>query len=570
MFLDSESKTWILECTKRGIITPDAHDLILAADEKDDPNMIISYFTYRDGMMHCPICKTGSAMCMSPQMHNRHFFKAGYMLYPWSIPILLGKTIDSYGNPAHTNIILGGPGCGKSTFVAIASWFYCSLFPGFMDGIAAPTIRQNNAVEREFDKVFSGTRGAAFIRNTISTPILRRQYINDSEQHVFTTAVLAAGKEGSDRILGSEYDHMVYDEAGIDAYFGSTMYNISTRLRGTRKDGTPRGVWAAEKQERIPQLWIVSNPHPDMEQFDSFISYSESATGFCTIAVPFNKNTAMSASQTRATVDRVMAAKLAAGDTIEDAMAELNGQQTGYGGGEVFSKRAIENVIDLDYDISPYIISDLYGPHARSCFEFVVPPQKEHVYLITGDPGTAPAPNRNAPAIAVWDVTHKPVVMVALFWGSPIPGEYTPFIQTLKKYIYTYNARAIIDTTSAQILLLHSSELAELRDYIIPADFSGDFKRNAQWLARVCAESGVFKVPNYTSLRVQLRRYAFDDRKLRQDMVITILLLAYWMNSNLMLREEQTDDTESTPGNADANSRHQWHSRDRHVYHDKR
>lgn len=561
MFLDTKALEWIDECVSSGRLTESERKLIHLAHEKDDLNSLIFYFSHKDGMTYCPICKAGAGMCRDKKRHESQWVAGGFRLYDWALDIMNGKILDVHDNPAPSTVIIGGPGCGKSTFLAISTWFYCAFYPGFVAGIAAPTIKQNQAFIREFNKVFDGTRGMQMVSHTTSTPFYRIFFHNGSEIQVFTTAVIAAGESGGNRNLGDEYDLGAYDEAGIDPYFGNTSMVLSTRLRGTRPDGTPRGTLFPPKWGRQTQFWVISNPHPDQEQFDVFVEYAKHADGFAVMEIPFNENTAMSEDQAQATRQRVIASVVAQGGTIQDALDKLAGKQNGMGGGEVFSRESIKMLVDRDYDITPYINSNIYGPGATTCFRFEIPPVENHLYIITADPGTAPAPQRNSPAILVWDVSVGKPVLIAMMWGSVQPGEHTPFIMQLRKWMDQYGARALVDTTSAQVLLLKVEDLVEVRERIIPVSFAGDLKEVTQWLLSFEAQEGGFVLPPIPPLVRQMQRYKFDDKKLDQDLIVPMLLLAMWKNSRVQPKGEKSDKHKRAIKAGRSNARHGYHQR---------
>jgi hypothetical protein len=81
---------------------------------------------------------------------------------------------------------------------------------------------------------------------------------------------------------------------------------------------------------------------------------------------------------------------------------------------------------------------------------FELPADLDHLYIMAGDPGTDSPPRRNAPCVAVMDITEKPNKVVYFDW---VDGKdpYNPFLFSYKYALAKY--RPVLrgmDTTGTQ------------------------------------------------------------------------------------------------------------------------
>ncbi|TFH50620.1 MAG: hypothetical protein E4H01_01885 [Lysobacterales bacterium] len=178
---------------------------------------------------------------------------------------------------------------------------------------------------------------------------------------------------------------------------------------------------------------------------------------------------------------------------------------------------------------------------ALGYWHYEFPWEKDHQYIMVGDPGTGAAPLRNAPCIMVADVNEAPKLnkVVAMWWGNG-GGKIGPFLfeylEMLKKYRPVF---AGMDSTSNQ---KNFAEVVNM-EYVVNGgysvekitgmDFSGG--RRYQYLVstRVSLESGAWTWPHKaTGIASQLKSYdPIEDRnpnsKLAQDIVSTLSMASF-------------------------------------------
>ena len=568
--------TYLQALLQENTITQQEYDITILADERDDPNIFLGYWTLRsdDEQGYCKICQCHTASCRYPDRHQEYWVKRGLQLYKWQIDIMMGNLVDTYGNPAHTVVVSGGPGCGKSTLLAAATATWCALNPGFISMCPAPTSEQNTAVHRELVKHFTGTRYEEvfmedkFDARSVSGKPIAIDWNNGSSLHLFTTSAFAGAASSGKKNLGREGDVGIYDEAGIDSRFGSNLQVLGTRMRGTRPDGSPRGI-VYPNGDRIPMMLLISNPNPENVMWDEFVSYVSSAKGFALKEVSSSDNKAITPEQNLVALERVMAAVTIQHGDIDDAYAILAGRQESVSGGEVFQKTTIQRAVDPEYSIGDYITRELYDRRGTGNFTFNIPPIPGHVYAISMDPGVALAPRRNAPAIGVWDITNLyNCVLVGLHWGAITEGVPTHSLVQLREWVHLYSCRAALDTTGAQYLIFGRTEVADVKERLIGFQFGGDNKLAHQIAMRDDLTDGYITLPNYTYFRRQMRNYTFADNKKSnpQDLVSMILVFCAWrrtMVSGDKLREAARKQAEELAKSRDVYVRHRSHPKER-------
>ena len=533
----------------QGILKDDELKLCIRADKESDPNLFLGFFLFKPDLdlHYCPICSIPTSMCAFPNQHEQYWFRSGLQLHQWQVDQLLCKTKDAFGRNASTIVLLGGPGCGKSTFLAVAlGWLMCALNPGFINLTAAPTAKQNDAVITEYNKWVIGTRGWEVFMSPEEKkerPIFKYLFRNGSEHRIFTTAAISGGIKANDRNYSLEGDVLAYDEAGIDTSFGESLRVLGSRTRGLRPDGTHRGMVYPDGSLRSPML-IISNPHADNLEFDEFVNLIPEMPTFSLVAIDIEDNSILTENQIEDVTQRTIASFLITGGTEEDAMDALAGRQT-TGDGEVFTNKAVKSVVRQDYDISEHILSHLTGPErSDNNFTFLLPKQEKHVYLITCDPGVGGAPRRNAPVIMLWDITNPELPpLVGLYWGSPIAGEAL-YLDTLAAWIRAFKAYAYVDTTGPQKTLLESRRLIGVEHWLYPVDFSGSYKGTAQWVMQMATTRGSYvlpKLPQPYTFERYMRRYKWKDEKITQDLIIGIMLLTLWQHQTVSFDEKKEE-----------------------------
>lgn len=210
------------------------------------------------------------------------------------------------------------------------------------------------------------------------------------------------------------------------------------------------------------------------------------------------------------------------------------------GNGEHFSK------INLDKCKSPMLdqmmehgrIEKLPGyilntqPKAQ-VVDWCLPPDPTKDYLLVADPGWSNPPARNSAGLMVFDITsfpHIPATLWAFSWiygnNSPDPwlSKYTEFAQTYR----CFNRNAFDGTGlqgSGYEHKLHG--LDGLNPW--PVNLAGKkfIYLNA---AKTLVSRGLFAFPRIPLLFSQMANYRLPDDKLRQDLVMTVVIASAYLD----------------------------------------
>ena len=411
---------------------------------------------------------------------------------------------------------LAGIAAGKTTTIAASFLIDCLTIPYFKALNTSVTAKQ---AELPFNMVMGWVEGNGRLEHLIDDVILRPyplvKFKNFSEW-VFRTA----GKDAK-FIRGHEYDRINYDEAGLDVD-GEAVKVLRGRLRGVRIDGTHRmgrldvitsptdAPWLRERFERG---W-KENSNADLAQYFS-------------MRVSTYMNTRL-----RPEDIRLMEAEYSE-DMID---VELRGMFPDYGM-SMFPEAHLRACTDQSlYDACYEALYPEEGKpkkgykleeHPRyGTLHFELPDDPGKVYVMAGDPGTDGPPRRNAPVVAVADVTEKPHRLVYLDWING-RGSYNPFLASYKYAIDKY--RPILrglDTTGTQKAI---DELA-FENHGIAVD-GINFQRDKEAMLNsliAAVTNHEWSWPPIRGLQRQMASYNRDnDKKIPQDIVMTLAELAY-------------------------------------------
>jgi len=215
--------------------------------------------------------------------------------------------------------------------------------------------------------------------------------------------------------------------------------------------------------------------------------------------------------------------------------------------GEEIEKRAAEG-IDNGYGFESL--------HGIGTVHFQIPPRKDELYVLMGDPGIDAAPKRNAPVIMCWGVPvefpRKPARLVSFWWGNG-NGAISPWVDRLLYLKGIYNPIiAGVDSTgpqknmaeliNVQYLASMGIDEVEYRGILLtPMDFSGSKKSWYLHALRLFIESRLLSWPkNVVGIRSQLTNYdPIRDKKIAQDIVATMSMSAFAIRSYFHVDPEE-------------------------------
>jgi len=442
-------------------------------------------------------------------------------------------------------VVIGGFGSGKTQGVAISAstWAMTTLDFKFMN--AAPQAWQSELMYRFLIDRAEDTPFEKLIYEKPKRPypkIVLKFYVGN---HLINSSLeFMSVDQNASQILSLDGDWLNIDEAGLIDYLGGTIRNAGSRLRGTTKRGRPR----------LGRLSMCSNPWDNPELWYRFDMASALPEEHLSITVSTRANKNITPEQLRDILKDIP-------EDEHDRFIEGNRPQ---GAGLYFSNNAVhaceskaisDFVKDRVANGDPeYVVA---STNLAGVVAFEMPPVDGHNYVEIADPGTGEAPNRNAPAIMVWDVTDFPATratLVGLWWGAG-HGSITPFLiqyfRLMMKYKPMWNG---VDSTgpqkgTAELLntYLMEKETVEntggwlgqidltgiLNPKIHGLDFSGGKKPTYLVNARLMVEAKLMIWADIiVGLRAQLTNYdpskdKTGEPKISQDLVSAFAMSAH-------------------------------------------
>jgi len=444
-------------------------------------------------------------------------------------------------------IVIGGFGTGKTKGVGIMAALWCMTTRDFSFMNCAPLSWQSELMYKFIMNILA--RNTPFGKLIYASP--RRPYPTIELRFyvggvmVSSTMEFMSVDKNANAILSWEGDWVNIDEAGQVEDLETTIRNLGSRMRGQ-----------VNGRERLGRMSMTSNSWENPEMWYRYDLARELADDYLSMTVSsrYNKNI---------TEDQL---RLMLKDIPEDEHERFIDGSRPEGLGNYFSKPRVYACEDPGY--SDFIVGgietglpgfDLQRAHGAGVIYFTVPKAEGHIYVLLGDPGTGNAPNRNAPAIQVWDVTDFPkyrAIMVALYWGSG-NGSITPFIRAFLAFMQMYNpVWSGVDNTgtqknTAELLNLYikstRNDPAKKQDWlgdidlsrvintsIFGLDFSGGKKPAYLIAGRIMIEANLVTWPKFVvGMRSQLTNYdpdkdrALSGPKIAQDLVATYCMAAH-------------------------------------------
>lgn len=174
--------------------------------------------------------------------------------------------------------------------------------------------------------------------------------------------------------------------------------------------------------------------------------------------------------------------------------------------------------------------------------EWELPPEEGRLYCVIADPGTDNPPKRNAAVILAWDYTDFPAYPATLQAFNWVFGNHRPdpWITKYLEYIDTYGAKLsnAFDSTAWQS---GWQETLWAMDRTISGGMHMHVANKARCLnfTKRMAERELLKVPSIQGMFDQLGRYQLPDTRLKQDIVMALIMSAGWLE-HLMYADEET------------------------------
>lgn len=411
---------------------------------------------------------------------------------------------------------LAGIASGKTVGSAASILIDCLTTPYFSALSTSVTAKQ---AELMFDMFMAWYEGNPRLEHLVEHITLRPWPVITFRNHAtweFRTA-------GSDArfIRGSEYDRIVFDEAGLD-FSGEIVKVLRGRLRGVRPDGTPR----------MARLDVITSPTDApwlRERFEKGWpgSGKENLTEYFSMRTRTRDNKRLTEEQIRA---------MEAEYTDEWIQVEMNAEFPSYGHA-MFPREHINACTSQAlYDMATMALRGEEGMSSKGwridehprhgIILYEAPYDPKGFYIIAGDPGTDDPPRRNAGVVMVMDANTGNIVYFDWVFGM---GSYLPFLKSYKYALEKYNPYIrLIDATGPQ-RAMHELAFEEMNITVDVFDFSTTKDAALNALSLEISNHRMFWPPIKGLLR-QISSYNRENEKrndFAQDIVMAMAMLAY-------------------------------------------
>ena len=446
------------------------------------------------------------------------FEQRGYIPLQWHLEFYRASQLERY--------VIGLAGCGKTMGIGALAMYMCATIPNFKFVNVAPTQFQSRQMLNSirdvcgntlFTDTFIAWHGKKWF---VEAPYIRIDFKNGSSAEFMNV------DKNAENIQSSYGDWYNIDEAGLlnelDEFgresLAGILIGVASRMRATAPGGRPRmGLLSLISMAYdCDTLW---------DRYEAALLPNKTSWGKL---VTHKDNPYLS----KADVARIERNAKEAG--VEDQwMKGLRPQPMGAEISEkiinpLFSARLTDEM-RASKDSSDWVVEE--GP--MGIYHYERPVEKDHIYLMAGDPGQGNAPDRNAPSIMVWDMTEFPEgkARLAAFWWGFGNGRYQPFIQKFEEYVYRYrvdqNFRGYDSTSNQKAIAELSFEAGGLP--VLPLGFDGIKKWQYLNSLKILMGKELLEAPEIDGLRKQLSRYRIPDTKIAQDLVSSMAMCCFLM-----------------------------------------
>ena len=430
--------------------------------------------------------------------------------YPHGLQ-LIDWQLQSFRAIQAIKAIIGGFGSSKTWSEIIGDLVHAVTLPGYRGFVLAPYSIQVMEVYQQALTIFEGTLFERFVLGVRERPakiILGNDLVgkNSIEFHPIL--------DDPKKILNLSGDDAMIDQAEQLPDIDGVIRATGSRLRGMYRGRPRRGQIAlVANSDDNPQLWDLY----DEKDTDPRYVWAHNPATFDN---PY------------LTIDDLFRLERQVGQSPTSQRVHLLGERP-MGSGEHFPLSSVEKCRGqwLDDMMEKALRDETPGWERREAQRCGViywqrPPEEGHIYLQVADPGWGNPPMRNAAAIMVWDISdfpRTPASLSAFSWvfgnGSPNPwiAQYMTFAET-----YHTIGKNGFDSTGLQSGYERTPELSRL--FPTPVNLGGAHKYIYLTLTKKIMADGLFQVPNIIHLFSQLSKYRLPDEKLRQDLVMTLLI----------------------------------------------
>ena len=454
--------------------------------------------------------------------------------------LMLDWQLDSWNNNSPVQVENGGYGSGKTLSKVITYLVRGIMLPGYRALALAPFSTQSLEVHKQALLMLEGTLYEE--RFLLSAPTRPLPKLNIGHDGVGRNSIECYSiLDGSGKILTLTADEAMVDQAEQLINVDEDVRNISSRFRGLYRGRPRRG-----------QITLMANSGDNPMLWDLFDEGQEPGSTHVWSYMPATwENTYLTVA------DLIRYESTVARDkTSRDRF--LKGERP-IGGGDHFPESSLAacKAQWLDERMQRELNRETPGwirEEARrvGVHRWETPPDPDGIYLVAADPGWSNPPARNSSGIGVWLIGSKktgitfpaiPATMTAFSWvygeGSP-----NPWMAQYTAYVNTYQAIALngYDATGFQSGYDRLTDFGDLQG--TPVNLSTTKKHIYLTLLKKIMADGMLQIPTIPHLFSQLSKYKLPDEKMRQDLVMMLLVTAALLEPFWYIEESKTVDEE--------------------------
>lgn len=437
-------------------------------------------------------------------------------------------------------VVPGGYGSSKTWGKSLSMVVRAVMLPGYRAFGLGPYSNQSNEVYRQLVRMVSGTRFERFVQNITSkpNPVLSFGHSGVGQTVIECYPIL----EAEDKMLTMSGDEALIDQAELMPNLDETIRIIGSRLRGQYQG-----------REMVGQITLLANSEDNQILWDLYDQAVDEPDYIWA-------HTADTYANVYLTVRDLFRFEKQVGKDEASRRRYLLGERP-LGSGEHFSQASLtlcrNQTLDadmleaLDREQAGYMQEIVPG---AGIVRWQMPYSPTKQYVVAADPGWDNPPARNSAVIGVWDVTHfpeTPAILTSFNWvfgnNSPLP-----WISRYTELVMEYHAFGMngFDATGFQSGYERMTEIVNLNP--MPVQLTQSKKLAYLNIAKKLVAEGLVQIPSIPHFFGQLARYKLPDERMRQDIVMMLLVTAalveplYWqaISSGLEDAGEMYDETD--------------------------
>lgn len=435
-------------------------------------------------------------------------------------------------------MIIGGVGCGKTLNMVLIAGYLCCMMPDFRYLGTAPIAWQADLSYKEFltfaldhnNNMGRPRRISKWIQNVRLRPHPMIEFVNGSSMEFKSL------DKDATSIMTWSGDMAVVDQAEDETVdLEQVMGNLGSRLRGQ-----VRG------RSRLGKMGLMANSAYNPTLWETYDEYESSPDKLAMLLTSYD-NPYLTAQQL-VNIERRFRDKDEAKRLMYSERPLPKGKEFTQELIVMSQSEALDRIMDdaIAQNMPGYILED---SRTAGIVKWAIPPKRDNLYIMVGDPGQANPPSRNSPVVMVFNVTNfpqQPATLAAFEWVYGY-GSYWPFINTMERLHYTYNPYyAAFDSTGTQKAFDDLAILSQDKAWV-PISNVG-LKMHMVLCLKVLMGRGFIQIPKgIYSVWNQLLMWHMPDKQLRQDIASALFMVGYALNQILPMVEGETGEEAIDP-----------------------